>query len=244
MKTFTRNGFFWKAIFGLLSVSSILLFIPSLPIPGLSIIEVRLMNNNNISIGNFEGVTRISYGTWMACYYNKEGDHCTPRTLPGQPYTFTVVNNNTGDEFSSNTLWSQGLAIQLWGFIFTLIVTAFLLLYYHFIKRRSKAQIEEPNRHASTATPQLFRLPLTHLITVSLFIPILIIITTECIISDVIQNEITSALSDEFTDVAVGVAGGFWLNVVVVVLFIFVVALKLFFDRGYVAYSTAVAGRA
>lgn len=150
------------------------------------------------------------------------------------------------------------------GFIYTLIVTAFLLLYYHFIKGRSKAQIEGPlaNPYASTATPQLFRLPLTHWITVSLFIPVLIIITTECIISDVMQAEIGSALFGD-TDIAIGVAGGsstyssrdpphflcltgFWLNVVAVGLFVFIVALKIYFDRGYIAYSTAIAapGRA
>jgi len=232
--------FFWKAIFGLLGLSSLLLFILSLPISGLSLIEVPFMNNDNISIGNFEGVTKISYGTWMACYYNQERHQCTPRTLPGQPYTFTIVDNNTGNEFSSNILWSQGLAIQLWGFIYTLIVTAFLLLYYHFIKRRSIAQIEGPlaNPYASTATPQLFRLPLTHWITVSLFLPVLIIIATEGIISDVMSVQIGSALFYD-TDVAIGVAGGFWLNVVAVGLFVFIVALKLFFDRGYIAYSTA-----
>jgi len=102
-------------------------------------VDVHFYNLHNITVGNVQGVARIAFHTWKACYYGEQGnsDCVKATTVTGgqyEPYSITIYNRDNGQQVTASAAWSIVLVAQLFGCLMILIAIFIFFGYLRLVR--------------------------------------------------------------------------------------------------------------
>jgi len=186
------------------------------------------IGNSSFSSSSFQGVTNITWGTWLACVSNANSTTCTQRDWINNPYTFTIENADNV-HVTVQQFWPRVLFLQLIGVMFAVFIVFVLLVRVCCLNMQSeRTSYVDPGKEKACNT--------ANLLTASLCVWITIVVICNVVVLYSIHKEMQSL----GTGVKTTPALGFWMPVAADLFILIASILVIRFIKYKVAKSKEV----